>query len=495
MVSAFAYAFLHFHFFTKSSVESVDKLPIAFWSWGIQSPSDTEVRRAFETTNVKTLFLRAGQIETAADGSLHRIRPVQGRLPSSAGLHFVYNGTRKFLKEFGKFEPDVLARTVADTFIADIQRADSDGARVEGLQLDFDVPTRLLPKYTHLLRLIREFLPPDKKLSITGLPTWASSNDIEPLLAAVDFWIPQFYGAAIPTHAAQRIPISSASSVAREVNTAARLNKPFYAGLSAYGYAILYASDGSLVELRGDIDPAIAANNDGLELVEKRTLEKSADTSEARYVYRAKRDIVIDGLIIKNGETLVFDVPSAASLRASGRAVRENGGPSLLGICVFRLPAADDETALTVSEIHAALSDSITKVSTTIAISGRDRQLKLRAANTGTASTLISDDAFTIDLTVPPGSVSGLAGLDGFGSYETLCSFAPGARPSPCSQRRANVIRFRAKTWKPASRAKATISLIEQLPAGTTALVTTRVDDGRVERETIKLNVINVINE
>ena len=467
---------------------SVENTPIAYWSWRTQAPSETEVHRAFETANVKTLFLRAGQMETT-DGTPHRIRPVQGSLPKSVNVHFVYNGTRKFLREFEDLETDIIAGSVTAVFSADVQHADGDGASVEGLQLDFDVPTRLLPKYTQVLSRIRELLPADKKLSITGLPTWTSSNDIEALLAAVDFWIPQFYGAAIPTSLDQHIPISSAISVAKEVKSAARLNTPFYAGLSAYGYAILYASDGSLVELRGDIDPAAAANNGGFEPLERPAPEKSTGTIEARYEYRAKHDIVIDGLIMRGGETLVFDVSSAASLRAGARAVRENGGSSLLGICVFRLPTADDETALTVSEIRTALTDSVTKVSTSVTLSGNEREVTLRAVNTGTARTTISDNALTIDLNVPPGSISGLTNLDGFASYETLCR--SGGSFSPCSQRRANVIRFSAKAWKPGRAAEARISISQRLPQLSKAIVTTRVNDGRVERETVDLNLAN----
>lgn len=482
--------FLGARFFSESNVRPPDEIQIAFWSWRNEAPDGTEVRRVFEATNAKTLFLRAGQLEISGR-TLNRIRPLRGRMPSSASLHLVYNGTREFLKEFEKLETDAIARAVAETFLSDLQRAGSDGAQVDGVQLDFDVPTRLLPKYTQVLQTFREFLPPDKELSITGLPTWTSSNDIEPLLDAVDFWIPQYYGASIPINVDQSVPISSARLVERAVGRTARLNKPFYAGLSAYGYAILYASDGSLIELRGDIDPATAAINEGLEPIERRPLEKVAETSEMRYAYRAKRDIVIDGLIIKPGEILAFDVPSAASLRESARAVRENGGSSLLGICIFRLPTANDETTLTLAEIQAALSDSSTKVSTTIVLTGRDRQLKLRATNIGTASTIIIEDALTIDLSVPQGTVSAVTGIKGIGSYETLCRSRPDVPPSPCSERRADILRLKVNAWKPASAAEATIKLNEKFPPKTTAVVTTRINDGRVERESIDLILMN----
>lgn len=466
----------------------MEDVPVAFWAWRNQAPADRDVRAAFEDEGAKTLFIRAGQIEFAED-FLHRIRPLQGRFPSSARLHLVYNGTRKFLKEFENLDADAAARTVVDTYLADAKRAAADGAQIDGLQLDFDVPTRLLPAYADVLLRVRDRLPPDKKLSITGLPTWVSSSNLEELLAAVDFWIPQYYGGMIPTESHRRIPISSAPDIARAVRSTAALGKPFYAGLSAYGYAILYAADGSLGELRGDIAPASAASNENLELVERRAFDKTGADSEIRYLYRARSDTVIDGLIVKAGETLVFNVPTAASLRASARAVREKGGPSMIGICLFRLPTADDETTLSLAEVRAALNDSPTRVSTTITVSGSDKHLKLRAENSGTASTIVGDEAFTVDLDVPPGSIAAVDRLAGFSTYETLCRLNGADSPSPCSLRRANVLRIKAKTWQPSGAAEAAVTLNGPLPAAYKAVVTTRVNDGRIEREALDLDL------
>ena len=44
---------------------------------------------------------------------------------------------------------------------------------------------------------------------------------------------------------------------------------------------------------------------------------------------------------MRAGESLVFDLPSAETLRASAQAVRANAGEQLLGICVFRLPSSN----------------------------------------------------------------------------------------------------------------------------------------------------------
>src|SRR5207237_3180531 len=109
-------------------------------------------------------------------------------------------------------------------------------------------------------------------------------------------WIPQCYGGTIPTDVNQRIPISSPSDVAHTITRARKLNKPFYAGLAAYGYAILYAKDGRLLELRGDIDPALAQQNTEFEVIDTQTFSSDEQAGEMRYVYRVKSNLVLDGL-------------------------------------------------------------------------------------------------------------------------------------------------------------------------------------------------------
>jgi hypothetical protein len=204
------------HYFRQPRVLAVSEVPIAFWAWRTNAPSEAEINKAFAATNAQTLFLRAGQFDLAK-GALQRIRPVSGPLPASVELHLVYNATRPFLRGWEQLEPSTIAASVADTFRADLVRASNDHARVVGLQLDFDAPTRLLPQYATTLQRLRELLPPNIKLSITGLPTWANSSDLKAMLATVDFWIPQCYGTTIPTHVNQRIPISSPTDVARRI--------------------------------------------------------------------------------------------------------------------------------------------------------------------------------------------------------------------------------------------------------------------------------------
>ncbi|HWP44280.1 MAG TPA: DUF3142 domain-containing protein, partial [Blastocatellia bacterium] len=325
----------------------VGEVPVAFWAWQSESPSEADVRRAVVEAGARELFLRAGQIDFEG-GRLMRIRAVKGRLPRSIQLHLVYNATRSFLNEFERISPEELATTVLALFDEDAARAERDGARVAGLQLDIDVPTRLLARYAQTLRRVRESLPPGLQLAITGLPAWMESPELKRVLAEVDYWAPQLYGARVPDRMNRLTPISSPESVAAAIERARRLGRPFYAGLSAYGYALHYSRDGSLLSLRGDLDPNLVAQDANLEMVERRPFGAAGEWC---YVFRARGDGVIDGTVVREGEYLVLDMPSAGSLRECARAVRRRAGEKLLGICVFRVPSSGDPTTLSIEQI------------------------------------------------------------------------------------------------------------------------------------------------
>jgi hypothetical protein len=109
----------------------VHEVPVAFWAWRNQSPTQIDVQRAIETTHARTLFLRAGQIDWR-DKKLRRIRSVTGLLPTGIDLHLVYNGTRSLLAQLEAVDENQLASTIAAAFQEDLSRAEREHARVIG---------------------------------------------------------------------------------------------------------------------------------------------------------------------------------------------------------------------------------------------------------------------------------------------------------------------------------------------------------------------------
>lgn len=486
-----------------------EETPVAFWTWHSQAPSQDDVLKAVSETAAKTLFLRAGQIDCDG-GKLRRIRAASGSFPKEIDVHLVYNATRSCLAVFEKLDPSALAATVAEAYAEDSQRALRDGAQVAGVQLDIDVPTRLLSEYTRILRATRDLLPTDLKLSITGLPTWMESSDLNETLAGVDFWIPQCYGATIPERLDRVQPISSSRLVASAVARARQMNRPFYAGLADYGYAIQYAVDGSLIALRGDLDPALVVNNADFELINRSRFEQQTgapEASEQRYVYRARSDTVVGGTAVRKGDSFMLDLPTAGSLQAAARAAREQGGDRFLGICIFRLPQQDDATTLSIKEVASALADTRPEPSFRIEVNSDQqvdnesqlayRRVTLTIFNDGAARSLMDDGAMGLVLVVPPGSVRAIsfrgfasdfqcesAATDYLGNQTTLLQ--------PSSLRRASVLIFRGKAWSPGARASATIEFSNEPPDAIRAIFGFTLDDGRVLQESRMLDLKNV---
>jgi hypothetical protein len=267
------------------------------------------------------------------------------------------------------------------------------------------------------------------------------------------------------------------------------LRRPFYAGLAAYGYAVLYSPEGALIEARGDLDQSLIANHPQFELTESRPFAERG-ASELRYVYRALADVVIDGLVAHRGDLLMLDAPSSATLRAAARVVREEAGAKLLGVCIFRLPGADDPAALTVEEIGAAINDREATIATELKLepvsnSGATspRRLAISAANIGTTGARLGDGALTVELRLPPGSVSDISSLSGFAAAETFCDGPQAGPPRACSQRRANLFRFKARSWPPGARARVIISFGSTLPIKVPARINIQANDGRAWQE------------
>jgi uncharacterized protein DUF3142 len=479
---------------------AVNEVPITFWAWQLESPSEADVQEAISEAGARALFLRAGQLDCERN-ELRRIRALRGKFSHNIKLHLVYNATRSLLTRFERIDTDELATVILRAFEEDKSRADKDKAQVVGLQLDFDMPTRLLGRYTHLLNALRRNLPRAVELSITGLPTWMDSRALDETLAEVGFWIPQFYGASIPDSLDAPSPIASVQSVAREVERARGLGRPFYAGLAAYGYAILYGRDGRLTGLRGDLDPNLVVRNPNLILIERRPFEiqKDADqgllSGEWRYLYRARSDFVIDGLTVRAGEHLLLDAPTSQSMRDTARIVRNRAGDLLLGLCIFRLPCRDDRTTLTIKEVSGALSDTDSRFSTNLHAdiessrenSGQHR-LTLRIANAGSSRSLMGVGAINLDLPLPRGSLRAVS-LRGFDTFEPLCADSNAQTLQPCSLRRANLLRLSSTTWVPGEVAYAAIEIAEEPPETLAVTISAETDDGRTmnDRQTVTL--------
>ncbi|POM15261.1 hypothetical protein CSX04_08077 [Burkholderia cepacia] len=68
---------------------------------------------------------------------------------------------------------------VTQIMLAQLERWRASGRTITGIQIDFDARTRHLQDYLEFLRTLRETLPADCRLSITGLLDWSSRIDTD----------------------------------------------------------------------------------------------------------------------------------------------------------------------------------------------------------------------------------------------------------------------------------------------------------------------------
>lgn len=134
-----------------------------FWLW-----SATRHQPVLEQAS--TLYLHQGEILDRPGGS----RFVKlGRVPSPLKAGQVWLVVRVNALPLSPAHEQVLVRLYEGWRAA--------GARVAGIQIDFDAATRQLDRYGNALQQLRRALPPGCKLSVTGLLDWAKTGDVAEL--------------------------------------------------------------------------------------------------------------------------------------------------------------------------------------------------------------------------------------------------------------------------------------------------------------------------
>ncbi len=292
---------------------------------------------------VGTLYVRAGTF--SSDGKRAVVVLPQRWDSGAPGLGVVLTMN---------FDPGLVSHleTIsAERLAADVARGLEDarkaakGARFEGYQLDVDCPTRLLPRYTDLLRRVRAKV--GGPLSITALPTWLGSPYVRDLADAVDFIAPQFYENRTGRTLATLEPVSDPAALRRGLMRLRDLGVPFRAGLSAYGHALLYDPRGSLAGMYRGLSPEDALRHPSLRPEAVGPLE-----AERRLVLRAVApDAGGRGL----GVRIAYVLPTAEALRRQLSAYRKAAPPNALGPILYRFPEPGEAMTLPLSTVEAAL--------------------------------------------------------------------------------------------------------------------------------------------
>ena len=165
----------------------------AFWLWG-------GVNGQPVLAQAKTLYLLQGQISIAKRDPQQRVNFIAQGMSVKAlpqpDLWIVYRAHTLHWPE-----------SVYRQLFGQVERWKRAGNHVVGIQIDFDARTRYLNEYVEFLRDLRQRLPGEYRLSITGLMDWSSNADpaaIAQLKGVVDEVVVQTYQGrhSIPDYAA-----------------------------------------------------------------------------------------------------------------------------------------------------------------------------------------------------------------------------------------------------------------------------------------------------
>lgn len=257
-----------------------------------------------------------------------------------------------------------------------------------GVEIDYDCPTARLPAYTAFLRELKPALG-RVPLSITALPTWIGSPDLDGLLAIPDESVVQVHAVQAPQ--AGLFNPEVATDWVRHY--AKHSHKPFRVALPTYGSRVSWNEDGTLLAVES----------------EQAALAAGAVSSE----------------LYASPDTVLAFVKRLDIERPDG----------LTGIVWFRLPTTEDTRAWSLSTWHSVVSGHLDRT---------PLRLHLRGAGEGASDVLLENPA-PVDAAAPARIVlpDGCELADGIDGYRLAPNTTPPtlvavqARPLPAHATRA----------------------------------------------------------
>jgi hypothetical protein len=322
-------------------------MPLSFWDWQPYLALPARTARILREPGIEGVFLKAGTL-AARDGLAMPVSEL-GRevLASYAGIDVTlcYRAGPEFIMSFEKIDPKIAGTRIAAHFLAEAAAARLSGCRVRGLQLDFDCPTRLLGRYAALLRALRASLGQrdGSRISITALQSWLPSWRFFPLRRAVDFYVLLAYGERVPPEL-ERLPPLVDRERTRKAFLLARLHGGRYrVGLPAYSPAFVYDRNRRLVSVESDLSLDALTESRYLRHRESRQEDASGGT---RHIFVVTEDVLLAGLVLSRGWTIVLQEMTADGLGRLTRWAREAGGKNLEGVTVYRLQKGSGDTCL-----------------------------------------------------------------------------------------------------------------------------------------------------
>lgn len=148
----------------------------AFWLWSGVKPGD-------ELQQAQTVYLHQGEVLTRSQEVVFQRLGIPVSRLTFPSIWITVRFTTLDVPE-----------AIPARIVRLMQRWQKSGNNVVGLQVDFDAATHQLADYARFLRSLRQQLPPEFALGVTGLLDWAKTGDVATLNALpVDELVVQSY--------------------------------------------------------------------------------------------------------------------------------------------------------------------------------------------------------------------------------------------------------------------------------------------------------------
>jgi hypothetical protein len=139
-----------------------------------------------------------------------------------------------------------------------VSRVEASGANLAGVEIDYDCPTSKLPAYARFLGELRSRLAHRIALSITALPTWMNSAELEGLTRHLDEIVLQVHAVDDP-----RRGLFNPDQAERWVKDfGRRIRRPFRVAIPAYDVRVTWRADGRLASVEGEV-PLLSGGANG----------------------------------------------------------------------------------------------------------------------------------------------------------------------------------------------------------------------------------------
>ncbi len=195
--------------------------------------------------------------------------------------------------------PDSIEKPEAAASLAKWVRFHFDNKPPRSLQLDYDCPVRLLPKYAEYITALRTELSL-QEVSVTALASWIASPGIDKVGAAADEMVPMFYDITADPPAdvvAGKLVPMAGGEANMWIPKWKDCRTPWRAGLPNFARLTLFDSDGKLSGHLRQWRP---------ETVQDANYLQALSSGPGFALYRVTRDSGLEGTALHNGQLLAW---------------------------------------------------------------------------------------------------------------------------------------------------------------------------------------------